>query len=74
MSHEFRTASAAVSMLAGWGLLFVFHTRVVIPAAAEADVRFSLGLAIAVGFAGLAGLAWLFYLGVRRVLRLWRAR
>lgn len=74
MSHEFKTALTAVGLLVVWILLFLFHTRVVIPAVADADVRFSLGLATGVGFAGLAVLAWLFYLGVRRVLRVWRAR
>lgn len=74
MNHEFKTALTAVGLLVGWLLLFLLHTRVIIPAAADADVRFSLGLAVAVGFAGLAGLAWLFYLGVKRVVRIWRAR
>lgn len=74
MSHEFKTALTGIGLLVGWVLLFLVHTRVLIPAVADADVRFSLGMATVVGLAGLAGLAWLFYLGARRVLRIWRAR
>jgi threonine/homoserine/homoserine lactone efflux protein len=73
-SHDFKLALTAVAAGVGWVLLFLIHTRVVIPRIVEAQFPGSFILAVVVGLVGLAALAWIGWTAIRRLRDLYRQR
>jgi hypothetical protein len=61
-----------VAAICGWAILFLTHTRVVIPRIIEAQFHGNLIVATLVGLIGLAALAWLGWALKRRIAAYYR--
>ncbi|HYF22120.1 MAG TPA: hypothetical protein VD929_01865 [Caulobacteraceae bacterium] len=70
--HVLKTALIAVGFAATWIILFLLHTRVLIPAVLEARFRFNLAVGVIVGLVGLGALAWLGFVLFRRAAAFYR--